>query len=309
MTTQKTARQGFTLIELLVVIAIIAILIALLLPAVQQAREAARRSQCVNKLKQLGLALHNYHDTFNTFSPGWIGVQGGVHNTEGNSGFGWGAHILPQIDQGPLYGRLNFNRECYDPAFNAVAMSSVLSAFRCPSDPSPETWMLAEEGNPSNIVATLPTANYVANFGTQGYEDLCEDPPYPAAQCQGDGVFYHNSATRMRDLVDGTSNTILLGEHKTDTRAETIAVSGLAWHSTWVGLVAGGEEASARFLGVSDHTPNHPSLHIDDYSSWHTGGVHFLFADGRVRFVNENVDYVLFQGVATRAGNEVLGEF
>ncbi|OYW13961.1 MAG: hypothetical protein B7Z55_16195, partial [Planctomycetales bacterium 12-60-4] len=159
MTQQLSHRRGFTLIELLVVIAIIAILIALLLPAVQQAREAARRSQCVNNLKQLGLAIHNYHDNFNAFPPGWIGVTNRTPDTEGNSGFAWGAHLLPQLDQSPLYGRLNFNRECYDPAFNAVAMSTVLPAFRCPSDPSQDTWMIGEEANPSNILATLPTAN------------------------------------------------------------------------------------------------------------------------------------------------------
>ena len=302
-------RTGFTLIELLVVIAIIAILIALLLPAVQQAREAARRSQCVNNLKQLGLALHNYHDTHNALPPGWIGVTGNVPDMEGNSGFAWGAHILPQMDQAPLYNQLNFNRECYDTNFNAIAMNTVLPAFRCPTDPSTDRWRIAEEGNPTNFLATLPTANYVGNFGTEGPEDVCAAAPFPNAQCTADGVFYHNSVTRLRDLIDGSSNTVMLGEHRTDTRPTTIAATGMEWHSTWVGNVAGGEEAAVRFLGVGDHTPNHPSLHIDDFSSWHTGGVHFLFGDGRVRFVNENVDHVLFHGVLTRSGGEVLGEF
>jgi prepilin-type processing-associated H-X9-DG protein len=154
----------------------------------------------------------------------------------------------------------------------------------------------------------LPTANYVANFGTEGYEDLCDSAPYPAAQCSGDGVFFHNSKTSMSSLTDGSSNTLFVGEHRTDTRAAVLAV-GPPWYSTWVGLVAGGEEAAARFLGVSDHTPNHPSLHIDDYHSWHTGGAHFLFGDGRVRFLTENIDGDLWKGIATRNGGEVLGEF
>lgn len=309
MTAVTPRRRGFTLIELLVVIAIIAILIALLLPAVQQAREAARRSQCVNNLKQLGLAIHNYHDNFLTMPPGWIGVSAGTHDMEGNSGFAWGAHLLPYVDQSPLYNQLNMNRECYDPAFNTPALNAVLGLFRCPSDPSPDKWNIGEEGNPTNILATLPTANYVGNFGTEGPEDICDGAPFPNAQCRADGLFYHNSSTRIRDLTDGSSNTVMLGEHRTDTRASTIAATGLEWHSTWVGFVAGGEEAPARFIGVADHTPNHPSLHLEDYSSWHTGGVHFLFGDGRVRFLTENVDHVLFKGAVTRAGSETLGEF
>lgn len=309
MFRRRPSRSGFTLIELLVVIAIIAVLIGLLLPAVQQARESARRTQCTNNLKQLGLALHNYHDNFNALPPGWIGVTGNAANTEGISGFGWAMHLLPFVDQGALYSQLNPNRSCFSTTDNSLALRTMIPAYRCPSDPSTDFWNLAEEGNPSNILANLPTANYVASFGTQGYEDLCEAAPFPAAQCRGDGLFYHNSSTRLRDITDGSSNTVMVGEHRTDTRPSTIVATGLEWHSTWVGLVAGGEEAPARFLGVSDHTPNHPSLHIDDYSSWHAGGVHFLFADGRVRLVNENVDYRLFQGIATPSGGEDIGEF
>lgn len=307
----RTSRRGFTLIELLVVIAIIAILIALLLPAVQQAREAARRSQCVNNLKQVGLALHNYHDTFAVFPPGWIGASAGTHDTDGPSGFSWAAHILPYLDQAPLYNRLNFNTSCFASPANDAALQGVLSVFRCPSDPSSNLWQMTEEGNPGNILATLPTANYVASFGTEGYEDLCEPgvmPGFPNAQCAGDGMFFHNGKVSMRDLTDGSSNTLMVGEHRTDTRPAILSV-GPAWHSTWVGYVAGGEEAAARFLGVSDHTPNHPSLHVDDYHSWHTGGVHLLMGDGRVRFVTENIDLGLFRGIATRRGGEVTGEW
>jgi prepilin-type N-terminal cleavage/methylation domain-containing protein len=306
--TRSPRPRGFTLIELLVVIAIIAILIALLLPAVQQAREAARRSQCLNNLKQVGLALHNYHDTHGAFPPGWIGTSSGTHDVEGPSGWGWAAHVLPYVDQAPLYNRLNFHVSCFDPVANSTALTQALTVFRCPSDSSSETWKLGEEGNPSNILATLPTANYVANFGTESPEVICASPPFPNAQCRGNGIFYHNGNTRIRDLVDGTSSTIMVGEHRTDTSAAALA-TGPAWHSTWIGMVAGGEEGHARFLGVSDHTPNHPSLHIDDYSSWHTGGVHLLMGDGRVRFVTQSIDLGVFRGIATRSGSEVLGEF
>ncbi len=293
-------RRAFTLIELLVVIAIISVLIALLLPAVQQAREAARRSQCINNQKQLGLALHNYHDTFNVFPPGWIGVQSGRPNTEGPSGFAWASHLLPNLDQAPLYNQINFKASLLDSS-NDIARKSVLAAFRCPSDPSTDTWQLGEEGNPTNILATLPTANYVGSFGSVGAEVLCIVAPFPASQCLGDGVFSHNSKLRIADITDGMSNTVMLGEHRSDKK--------LNWHSTWVGLVPRGEEATARFLAVSDHTPNSPALHIDDFSSWHTGGVHLLFGDGRVRFLTQNVDLGIFRAIATRAGSEIIGDF
>jgi prepilin-type N-terminal cleavage/methylation domain-containing protein len=302
-------RRAFTLIELLVVIAIIAILIALLLPAVQQAREAARRSQCVNNLKQLGLALHNYHDSHLVFPPGWIGVAANAANTQGNSGFAWGTHILPYVDQAPLYQQLNFNVSCYAVPQNQPALNAILPVFRCPSDPGANVWTMFEEANPSNPLARLPNANYVASFGTEGYEDLCDpDPLYPALQCTGDGVFFHNSRVRMGDLTDGSSNTIFVGEHRTDTSAPVLAV-GPPWYSTWVGYVVDGEEPAARFLGVSDHTPNHPSLHIDDYHSWHVGGTHFLFGDGRVRFLTENVDINLYKAITTRAQGETVGDY
>ena len=298
----RRSRTGFTLIELLVVIAIIAVLIALLLPAVQQAREAARRSQCINNLKQLGLALHNYHDNMNVFPPGWLGVQGGVSNMDGPNGFAWGSHILPYLDQAPLYNRINFNLSCND-AGNAVARQTVLATFRCPSDSSTDIWAIGQQGNPANILATLPTANYVGSFGTQGFETICANPPFPAAQCVSNGMFFHNSSTRMRDVSDGMSNTVFLGEHRTNTALNP------AWHSTWVGVVPQGDEAIARVLAVSDHTPNHPALHIDDFSSWHTGGVHLLFGDGRVRFITQNIDTNVFKAIATRAGGEIVGDF
>ena len=105
----------------------------------------------------------------------------------------------------------------------------------------------------------------------------------------------------MRDVSDGTSNSVFLGEHRTNT--------ALGWQSTWVGVVAGGDEAIARVLAVADHTPNHPAQHIDDFSSPHTGGVHLLFGDGRVRFITQNIDTNVFRAMSTRAGGEVMGEF
>lgn len=297
--------RGFTLIELLVVIAIIAVLIALLLPAVQQAREAARRTQCKNNLKQLGLALHNYHDIHRVLPSGWISVDNGVQSAhDGLNGAGWGTMILPLIDQSPLYNQFNADLAIHDPV-NLPFLSQTLKAWQCPSDPKPLRWQIEEEGNPGNVLAELPTANYIGLFGTIEL-DGCENSPgtapvSPNGQCVGDGVFYHNSRTRLRDITDGTTNTIMLGERRTDT--------DLGWYSTWPGMIAEGEEAFQRILGSADHVPNDPAAHLDDFSSHHEGGAQFCLADGSVRFVTENIDHGVYQSLATIGGGEVVGEF
>jgi prepilin-type N-terminal cleavage/methylation domain-containing protein/prepilin-type processing-associated H-X9-DG protein len=299
MISKSTQRRAFTLIELLVVIAIIAILIALLLPAVQQAREAARRSQCQDHLKQIGIALHNYHEIHQTLPSGWIGVNtSGQPDVNTGSGWGWAAMLLPMLDQKSLYGQCDFHVSV-DDAKNAKSRAGVLGVFRCPSDSSEDQWDIEDEANPGTVLAALPSANYVASFGTRELED-CETLAVGSA-CRSDGVFFHNSSVRFRDLRDGTSNTFIVGERKTD--------ESLGWHSTWVGVVPNGEERYARVLAVADHTPNDPDTHFDDFSSHHAGGVHFLFADGRVRFMTQSIDKGTFQGLATRAGNEVLGSF
>lgn len=298
-------RRGFTLIELLVVIAIIAVLIALLLPAVQQAREAARRTQCRNNLKQLGLALHNYHDVANTLPPGWISVNVfGFHSAhDGASGVGWAAMILPYMEQKNTY-------ELFDPRFsiadpvNAPFMAVQIPAYKCPSDPQPEYFEIEEEGG-GPVLARLPIANYIGSFGPDEL-DGCENSPgnFPvlaSGQCKGAGTFYHNSRVRFRDLTDGTSNTFLAGERRTR--------SDIGWFSTWTGMVAEGEEAFQRICGSADHPPNDPDMHFDDFSSNHTGGAQFCLGDGSVRFVSENIDRNIYQGLSTIQGGEVLGEF
>ena len=299
--------RGFTLIELLVVIAIIAILVALLLPAVQQAREAARRTQCKNNLKQIGLALHNYHDVHNCFPPGWIAVDpatGLPDAHEGINGAGWGTFILPQLEQSNLYSRFDPNAAIHAPV-NIPFMNTVLQAYRCPSDPQPDRWKISAEDAPGTVLAELPIANYVASFGT---EDLhhCELPPgtapvTPAGQCMGNGPFFHNSSIRMRDFTDGTSNTFVVGERRTRPTAD--------WYSTWVGMIAEGAEAFQRVLGCADHPPNSRFAHFDDFSSVHTGGAQFLLGDGSVRFISENIDEGTYRALATLQGGELTGEF
>ncbi|MEX0704523.1 MAG: DUF1559 domain-containing protein [Planctomycetales bacterium] len=286
------SRRGFTLIELLVVIAIIAILVALLLPAVQAAREAARRTQNRSNLRQVGIALHNHHEQKGALPPGWIGVTAGQHDVEGPSGWGWAAHLLPMLDERPLFESIDFTKPIADPA-NAAARGATLSIFRNPSDPSRATWDLASEDDGTPL-ATLPTANYVGNFGTVELED-CEGLGL-GSQCAGDGVFFHNSRVRFQDITDGLHNTFLVGERRTD--------EALGWHSTWVGVVAGGEEAFARVLGVADHTPNHPAAHLDDFGSAWADGAQFVYGDGHVGFVQESIDLAVYQALATREGGE-----
>lgn len=299
----QNRKRGFTLIELLVVIAIIAILIALLLPAVQQAREAARRTQCKNNLKQIGIALHSYHEIFNTMPPGWIGVNtAGLHDVSGGSGFGWATFILPQMDQGVLSKKFNFSRNILDPA-NVAWHRAVLPAYRCPSDIGDEVWDINQDGT-TTVLASVSSSNYVASWGTTDLDGTCfpGGVPLPAGQrCISDGAFFHNSRVRFTDFKDGTSNTFLAGERRSDT--------ALMWNATWLGAIPQGEEAVARILGVTDHTPNHKSAHMEDFGSWHTGGVHMLFGDGKVKFISENIDEGTYRGLATRHGNETPGNF
>jgi prepilin-type N-terminal cleavage/methylation domain-containing protein len=292
--------KGFTLIELLVVVAIIAILVALLLPAVQSARAAARRTQNRNNLREIGLALHTYHDAHGFLPPGWVGVDPNteVASVEGASGFGWATMILPMLEQRPLFDAFNMRSSIMENDPDQIFLS--VPIYRSPNDPSQTHWELTEEGDPGNVLARLPTANYVGNFGTTELED-CEDLA-PGETCKGDGVLYHNSSTAFREIVDGLAHTFLVGERRTDEKKDP------KWFSTWVGVVPEGEEAFARILGVADHRPNFPE-HLDDYSSYDPGGVHFLFGDGSVRFVSEQINSDVYRALATRRGGDSSGDF
>ena len=298
-------RRAFTLIELLVVIAIIAILVALLLPAVQQAREAARRTACKNNLKQIGLALQNYHDVHSAFPPGWIAVNafGFPSAHDGYSGIGWAAMILPQMEQDNAWRLFNPRASLIDPV-NTAFIRVQMPSYKCPSDPQPEFFDLVEEGG-SAVLARAPIANYVGSFGT---EDLhgCENAPGNApvtrtGQCIGDGYFFHNSKVRIADVTDGGSNTFIVGERRTNRQ--------LSWYSTWPGMFAEAEEAFQRVLGVADHKPNDPHLHFDDFSSHHTGGAQFCLGDGSVRFISNSISEVVYKSLATVSGGEIVGEF
>ncbi|MEW4455079.1 DUF1559 domain-containing protein [Bremerella sp. JC817] len=305
-------RKGFTLVELLVVIAIIGVLIALLLPAVQQAREAARRTSCFNNLKQLGLAMHNYHDTFLTFPSGYIATDSD-HKTplaEGQPGWGWASLILPQMEQGNIADSLiNYNLSITH-GNNQAARETIIMAYACPSDRSPEVFELHDESE--NHLTDLASANYIGCFGTTEL-DACEGLA-SGQRCDGNGMLGHNAKRRMADITDGTSHTMMVGE-----RATSISGGSEPLFSTWVGSVSGGEEAMARILGIADHAPNsqyeeehddhdhgEEHHHLDDFGSRHPAGTNFVFADGSAHLITETIDLNVYQALATRSGGEVV---
>ena len=293
---RRAAARGFTLIELLVVIAIVAILIALLLPAVQNAREAARRTQCINNLKQIGIALHGYHETNQSFPHGWIGVTANQPDINGLNGWGWASKLLHRMEQPALYHEINFKLSVSNVA-NSTFIRRPLPAFRCPSDSSANSWTLKNSAGAT--LADLATANYVGNFGTDGL-DACLSFT-PGMPCVGDGVLMHHRTIRLSDISDGTSSTLMIGERKTR--------DDLDWHSTWAGVVVGGDENLQRVLAVTDHVPNSPAAHFDDFSSHHATGGHFLLGDGRVRLITSVIDENVYKKLATRAGHEPVADF
>lgn len=266
-------RRGFTLIELLVVIAIIAILIALLVPAVQKVRAAAARTQCRNNLKQIGIALHSYHDRFKQLPPGYIDNGG----PNGGPGWGWAAFILDDVEQAPLRQQINFKQGIIHPMHASPRVQS-LAVFLCPSDEIVPPFF------PEGATVSVAHANYVALFGDNEIED---DPG------AGNGVFYRNSAIRLLQITDGTSNTLFVGERSSNLSK-----------ATWTGAVPGADEAPALCLGSADHTPNDPAAHAEDFWSRHVQGVNFLFADGSVRNIHNSIDPLVWRALATRAGGE-----
>lgn len=310
VSSRARAARGFTLIELLVVIAIIAILIALLLPAVQQAREAARRSQCKNNLKQIGLALHNYHESRGSFPPGYITRN---VSAAGNAapGFSWASQLLPELDQGPLSQQIDFLADATT-AGNLVSGQQALSAFRCPSDTGPERFTITVSGTNMD----LATSNYVGMFG---YGNVTMAPQ------GGSGIFSRNSRVKMRDLTDGSSNTFAVGERNFQLAPSTwyAAIEGYSINAGMSAMPMMTEGPAQLILGhvgqpamtmggmsmpAMHHTAN-TTTHVVNFGSLHTGGTHFLLCDGSVRFVSENINYDTFRHLGMRNDGQVLGDF
>jgi prepilin-type N-terminal cleavage/methylation domain-containing protein/prepilin-type processing-associated H-X9-DG protein len=298
MNRQSGRRRGFTLIELLVVIAIIAILIGLLLPAVQKVREAAGRLKCSNNLKQIGLACHNFHASFNRLPPGYTAVNA---YPDTSPGWGWGTYILPYIEQENLYRQINFNM----PVQTQTAIQNAVPVFFCPSDLCSEAPFAVVDAAFTPI-CQMGASSYAATVGSDASEvdDL---------KC--DGVFYRNSRVRLVEIRDGTSNTVFIGDR--------------AWadtQGTWAGIPTGAiTRAGETNPWQSTTGPGHCLVLVhnnwiniktdadgglDDFSSKHTGGVNLLFGDGSVRFIHsittDGPERYIFWAMGTRVGGEPI---
>jgi prepilin-type N-terminal cleavage/methylation domain-containing protein len=288
--------RGFTLIELLVVIAIIAVLVALLLPAVQQAREAARRTGCRNSLKQIGLALLNYESAHRIFPPGSTSIiDYGVWSSNPTEYHlhSWASLILPQLDQADVYKQVNYNVSALSP-LNYIPASQRLAVYRCPSFSGKD---YSQEPLYVKLSPQYAIRNYVA-MGATTVGNLWKIP---------DGVIYPGSRSTMDDIKDGTSMTLLIAE----TREQNAAV--------WID----GGTASLTSRRYEDSNPpsyagSQISLNAYPYynsagqgidclwgpSSPHTGGAHHLFGDGGVRFISQSISPIIYDCLTTRAGGE-----
>lgn len=293
--------RGFTLIELLVVIAIIAVLIALLLPAVQQAREAARRSQCKNNLKQIALAMHNYHDTYKVF-------VFGQRDWTDNSRLCFYQSILPYVDQAPLYNTINLSNSTIAYSMGAAVMNVKVPVFMCPTDP--QSGKINGEGFHVNYL-TCHGSNYVTS----------------PTQYTVNGIFYPRSSTAIRDITDGTSNTVLMGEVLVWMEPSPLAGGiddrrGRVWNAYDGNVLVStlnppnssvGDKNLGCPTNVADANPNAPCTasgsNVLSMRSIHTGGVHTAMADGSIRFVSNNVSATIWQAVGGRNDGVTVGDW
>ena len=295
--------KGFTLVEILVVIAIIGVLVALLMPAVQAAREAARRTTCTNNMKQLGLAILNYHDVFRVFPPSSTSdvEQGGwISNPASRHLHSWRALILPFAEQGPLHATIDFSVSSLH-ANNLAAASTRLPIYRCPSYSGPD---FSPHANYTRFGPRYAVANYVA----MGASDAGHIYGQNSRVFEPDGTLYPLSGTRISDVRDGLTNTLMIAE----TREEQLMVwidGGMSAivatrYDTYNAPTYAGPEAPVNYRPYFDY-PN-PFVEFGP-SSLHPGGAFHLLDDGAVRFIGETVDTRIYIALATRAGGEVIG--
>jgi len=340
---------GFTLVELLVTIAIIGSLVALLLPAVQSAREAARRTQCANHMKQQGLAILNYHETHRVFPPAYVGdpLRSGTingvsfpdNNANGPPGFAWGALILPQLEEGGLHALFNMKTACWAPE-NLLLANTRISVFLCPSATGGSDGFVVDRGEgdawdpslsstPYSPEIVFAHSHYVTNAGIHqpwgrqtAFTDFTKSEIVHAEsstfEAKIDGPFYRNARLRSKDVTDGLTNTIFVGEH-----------SSILSNKTWVGVVphcvtcpkfpfpsacnSGGAIVAAHsgpdthdHPEVIIHAPNNPFGHTDEMYAEHPDGANTLFGDGSVRFILEDINPFTWVALSTRNVSEII---
>ncbi|MBA4191682.1 MAG: prepilin-type cleavage/methylation domain-containing protein [Planctomycetaceae bacterium] len=314
-------RQGFTLIELLVVIAIIAVLIGLLLPAVQKVREAAAKSQSQNNLKQIGLALHNYHDSYQRFPSGYLAdtysPSANPATLDAPPGWGWGTLILPYVEQDALYRQLRLDLPAWDSA-NVTAVKNAPKVFLNPAAPN-ATPTIQVKTDTGTVLAEWGRSHYVVN---NGQDESWVYVQHSLAGLPGTGPFYRNSKTRMGDVTDGLSNTVFVGEHT--------SVSD----KTWVGvhpdasccptdparfpftacdgaatLVMCHSGPAATEPGVV-HPPSFPTCHVCQmYGPWSGSGGNVLFGDGSVKFIPTRISLTTWAALSSMNMGDIPGEW
>lgn len=332
------AFRGFTLVELLVVIAIIGILVALLLPAVQAAREASRRTQCSNKLKQLALAAQNYHDTVRSFPPGNLMGWWYPTRTPPGRGISLFVHLLPYIEMGGLYDEWNFNDP--DIAFSGELQSTSARGpnLLCPSEPESENPLHYTQAVQGFLFERYITVtNYAGNGGTRSYHP-------DSGFFQADGVFFlvgpysepqpNQRPVRLADITDGASQTLLFGERsRTDRNYDTFSAQGWDWAFRMYGNWCGASRAAVAHVTLSSYSPinyrmpvAYPNggslsppatsaasfkyyidLRVCAYGSNHPGGANLALCDGSVRFFSDSISLITLRALSTRQGGEAEG--
>jgi prepilin-type processing-associated H-X9-DG protein len=301
----RTRKTGFTIIEVLVVFAIMAVMIALLIPAVQQAREAARRNQCLNNLKQLGTALNNYHEMMRVFPSASYVNKWSDYPTAKNSEWSWGSMLLPYLDRRSVFEALDINYSTFEQAANDPNRRALLTKsmpyLLCPSDPGGEInenrpfFAKTEGGVGKGMILEVTTCFGKSNYiGCNGNHD-------------NDGIFDsgNNFCVSCRDITDGLSNTILIGERSTPRWAKQAPGTQGPWAAIWAGQETGRTNVTSVWClvgkteyqmnsgadsGVASDTSNIPEP-LSAFGSMHAGGAQFLFADGSARFISDQIEW------------------
>ncbi|MBY0459934.1 MAG: DUF1559 domain-containing protein [Gemmataceae bacterium] len=302
-------RRAFTLIELLVVIAIIAILIGLLLPAVQKVREAAARMKCQNNLKQMGLALHNYHDANNALPPGGVSKIVAPAQPTSEAGVGFHVLIMPYVEQTALLARFDVNRG-YRAAINYPLAAIRVVIYSCPSSSMERTSLASERtatdpaGGPPTTLAEDPwTTHYYGIAGPKGGTYQVDGPGNANGGLALQGVLFRDSSIRLTDITDGTSNTLMLGEISFNANSLGYRVYIRGCNSS-TGLACG---STRNVTFPINSTPYNGSSGFNDISlgSQHTNGTNVALGDGSVRFVSQSIALPTLQAAASRNGGEV----